>query len=108
LVTEKVFLVDADRRPNSELLVVQETNNVVTRCRVTLVDGQLPIDTRVVEEWVDGRDLRSERSVLEEDRKARQAEDDQRAAEEAERRRRDDLSLGGVIRRAWDSTRKRF
>jgi hypothetical protein len=57
---------------------------------------------------VDGRDLRSERSVLEEDRKARQAEDDQRAAEEAERRRRDDLSLGGVIRRAWDSTRKRF
>lgn len=71
-------------------------------------DGQLPTDSRVVNGWVDGRELRSERSVLEENRKARQAENDRRAAEEAERGGRNGSSVGGMLRRVLNSAKRRF
>ena len=116
-------MVDANQCPDSEPLVIKATNAAVTHYRVERDDGQ-PINHPLVnsEGWVDGRFLRSEQSINEENR-AQQAADERRAADEAEQQRRDQREadvqrgtgdgrdgsgLGALLRRARDGTMKKF
>lgn len=87
----RAYLVNANRRPNSELFVIRETNATVDWYRVERPDGQPVRDPRVVEGWVDGRFVRSEQSIMDEDARIRQAEDERRATEQAEQQRRAQL-----------------